>query len=146
MWYNRFKEGREDINDDENIEAVKKIILGNRRITIREAADDVGISFGSCQAIFTDVLGMKLVAAKIVPKLVNFEQKQCRMDIAQEKLTTFNDSSDLLKKVISDELWVYGYDIEGKAQSSQWNRSEDPRPERARQVRSNVKVLLMCAS
>ena len=48
LWYNRFKEGREDVNDnarsgrpststtDENIEAVKKMILDNRRITIIE--------------------------------------------------------------------------------------------------------------
>ena len=55
--YNRFKEDREDINDnacpslpsmsttEENIEAVKKIILDNRRITIKEVADGVGISF-----------------------------------------------------------------------------------------------------
>ena len=52
LWYNRFKEGREDVNDDarpgwpsrlttdENIEAVKKIILDNHRITIREVDDD----------------------------------------------------------------------------------------------------------
>ena len=33
LWYNRFKEGREDVND---IEAVKKMISNNRRITIRE--------------------------------------------------------------------------------------------------------------
>ena len=64
----RFKEGREDINDssrpghastsrtDENIEAVKKLVLDNRRITIRKIADDVGISYGSHQAIFTNVL------------------------------------------------------------------------------------------
>ena len=44
---------------DENIEAVKKMIFDNRRITIREVADDVGISFDLWQAIFTDVLGMK---------------------------------------------------------------------------------------
>ena len=55
LWYNRFKEGREDVNDDArsgrsststtdtNIKAVKKMILDNRRITIREVA----ISFGS---------------------------------------------------------------------------------------------------
>ena len=61
LWYNWFKEDREDVNDDacpgrpststtvENIEAVKKIILHNRRITIRVDAADVGISFGSCQ-------------------------------------------------------------------------------------------------
>ena len=28
------------MNDDESIEAVKKIILDNRRITIKEVADD----------------------------------------------------------------------------------------------------------
>ena len=51
------KEGREDVNDDArpnrqsmsttdvNIEAVKKMILDNRRITTREVADVVGISF-----------------------------------------------------------------------------------------------------
>ena len=58
----------------ENIEAAKKMILNNRRITIREVADDIGVSFGSRQAIFTDVLGMKRAAAKNVPELLNFEQ------------------------------------------------------------------------
>ena len=47
----------------EHIEAVKKMILDNRRITIREVADNVFISFGSCQAIVTDVLGKKRTAA-----------------------------------------------------------------------------------
>ena len=98
MWYNRFKGGREEVNNDaspgrpststtaENIEAVKKIILDNRGITIREVADDIVILFGSCQAIFADLLAMKRAAAKIVPKLLNFEQKQRRMDIAQETI------------------------------------------------------------
>ena len=50
---------------------MKKIILNIRRITIREVGDDVGISFGACQTIFTDVLSIKRVAAKIVAKLLN---------------------------------------------------------------------------
>ena len=33
------------LTTDENIEAVKKMILNSRRITIREVADDVAISF-----------------------------------------------------------------------------------------------------
>ena len=37
---------------------------------------------------------------------------------------------------------VYGYDIETKAQSFQWKLSEEPRPKKEHQVRSNVKVLL----
>ena len=66
---------------------------------------------------------MKCAATKNVSKLLNFEQKQRCIDIAQEMLTTFNDNSDLLKKVIiADESWVYGYDIETKAQTSQWKR------------------------
>ena len=94
---------------DENFDAVKKMILDYpRRITIREVADDVGISFGSCQAIFMNVFGMKRAASKIVSKLLNFEQKQRRMDdIAQELLTAFNNDPDLLKKVTTgDESWV----------------------------------------
>ena len=40
-------------------------------------------------------------------------------------LTTFNNDTDLLKMVITgDESWVYGYDIETKAQSSQ-QQSQD---------------------
>ena len=64
LWYKRFKEGWEDVSDDdhsgrpstsatyENLESVKKMILDNRQITIREVANDVCISFGSCQAYF----------------------------------------------------------------------------------------------
>ena len=100
---------------------MKQIILDNCQIAIREVADYAGISFGSCQAIFTDVLGMKRAAAKIVKKLLNFEQNQRRMDIAHEMLTTFNEDPDLLKKVITGyELWVYGYGIETTGQLSQW--------------------------
>ena len=62
----------------------------NRGFTITEIADDVGISFSSCQTIFTDVRVMKHAAAKIVSKLLNFEQKQRRMDISQEIWMKFN--------------------------------------------------------
>ena len=95
---------------DENIEAVKKMILDNRRITIRQVAVDFDIPFGPCQAIFTDILGKKRAAEEIVLKLLNLEQKQRRMDdIAQEMLSMLHDDPDLLKKVITvDESWVYG--------------------------------------
>ena len=49
---------------------------------------------------------MKRAAAKIVQKLLTYEQKQRRMDIVLEMLTTFNDDPELLKKVITcDELF-----------------------------------------
>ena len=52
-------------------------------------------------------------------RLQNFEQKQRRMEIAPEMLTTFNNDSDLPEKVVTgDESWIYGYDIKTKTQSS----------------------------
>ena len=103
FWCNPFKESREDVNDDaslglpststtdENIDTVTKKCSNNLRIPIREVADDVSRSFGVCQIIFTYVLSIKRAAAQVVPKLQDFEQKQCRMDIFQELSTTFND-------------------------------------------------------
>ena len=42
------------------------------------------------------------------------------------KYVWFNNDPDLLQKTITaDESWVYGYDIETKAQSSQWSKSQD---------------------
>ena len=97
--------------------ALQTMSTDNRRITIRDVTDDVGIPFASRKTIFTDVLDIKHEAAEIVSKLLNFEQKQLRMDTAQEMLTTFNP--DMLKKVITgDESWLHDYDIEIKAQSS----------------------------
>ena len=80
--------------------------MDDSRITIKEVAGDVGKSFGLCQAICTDVLGMKRASAKIVPKLIILKPKQHRVDIAQKMLTTLNDP-DLLKKVITgEESWI----------------------------------------
>lgn len=86
---------------------------------------------------------MKRVAAKFVPKLLNFQQKQHRVTIAEQMLADVADDPDLLKRVITgDETWVYGYDIETKTQSPQWQFPRESRPKKTRQVRSNVKVLL----
>ncbi|UYV61267.1 hypothetical protein LAZ67_1004166 [Cordylochernes scorpioides] len=66
-----------------------------------------------------------------------------RMNIANEMLDSVRDDPNLLQRVITgDEAWVDGYDVETKAQSSQWKLPHEPRPKKARQVRSNVKVLL----
>ncbi|UYV62855.1 hypothetical protein LAZ67_2002161 [Cordylochernes scorpioides] len=155
QWYKMFSEGREDVNDeeragrpststtDEKINEVEKMILANRQITVREVAEDLNISIGLCHSIFINDLGMRRVAAKFVPKLLNCDQKQHRMNIANEMLDSVRDDPNLLQRVITGgEAWVYGYDVETKAHSSQWKLPHEPRPKKARQVRSNVKVLL----
>ncbi|UYV84074.1 hypothetical protein LAZ67_X001101 [Cordylochernes scorpioides] len=127
-WYKMFSEGREDVNDekragpprtsttDEKINEVEKMILANRRIAVREVSEDLNISIGSCHSIFINDLGMRRVAAKFVPKLLNCDQKQHHMNIANEMLDSVRDDPNLLQRVITgDEAWVYGYDVETKA-------------------------------
>jgi len=71
------------------------------------------------------------------------EQKQLRLEIAQDMLDSVNSNPDFLNTVITgDESWIYGYDPETKVQSSQWKHLTSPRPKKARQVRSQVKVML----
>lgn len=68
----------------------------------------IGISYGSFETIFTNVLNIKRVATKRVPKL---QQKQYRVAIVENLV---NDK-DLFKRVITDDdMWVYSYDIETK--------------------------------
>ena len=87
---------------------------------------------------------MHHVAAKFVPRLLTEEQIQNRVSVSQELLDRSNTDENFLKNVITDdETWVYGYNVETKVQSSQWVGKSSPRPKKARQSRSNVKVMLI---
>lgn len=55
--------------------------------------------------------------------MLNFQQEQHRITIAQELLNNVNDDTDLLKKIITgSETWVYRYGVETKAQLFQMAR------------------------
>jgi hypothetical protein len=47
------------------------MVMNDHRITMGEVADEFGISIGSCHKIVSNVLGMKRVAEKFIPKLLN---------------------------------------------------------------------------
>ena len=87
-WYRDFKEGRECVGelqdsgrpstsiDDQNINKINEMVLGNRRLTIRKLVDMVGISFGSVQTILKDQLGLRRVKSSLVPKFLNFFERE----------------------------------------------------------------------
>jgi predicted DNA-binding protein YlxM (UPF0122 family) len=107
------------------IENVRSLILEDRRLTVQEIADEVGMSIGSAHSIVTEDLHMCRVVEKFVPKLLSQEQQQLRLEVTWDMLE-----------------WVYGYDPETKVRSSQWKHSSSPRPKKAQRVQSKVKVLL----
>lgn len=109
---------------------MKKIVIENCQITIRKVSEDVGISVGSCHAIFSDVLGMNFMAAKFVLKFLNLEQKNCSKSIAQELLNDINVDPDVLEWIINDdETCMYGFNVQNGG-------PKESKPKKARHVQS----------
>ena len=79
-WFNRFKNGRMSVEsearsdrpftgrNEEVIEKVRQILMEDRRLTLREIVEELGISRGSIHSILTEDLCMRRVSAKFIPK------------------------------------------------------------------------------
>ena len=77
-WYNRFKHSRTSAENGgrssrhstsrnyELIDQVRTLAMQDRRDTVRELAEEVGISAGSVQSILTDDWAMRRVSAKFM--------------------------------------------------------------------------------
>jgi transposase len=75
-WYNRFKDGctlvesnacsgrSSTSQNDELLDQVWTLVVQDRRVTIRELAEEVGISTGLVHSILTDDLSMRRVSVK----------------------------------------------------------------------------------
>ena len=74
----------------------------SRKLTIREIAEELNIAYGSAQDIFVNYLGLRFVAAKLVPKDLNFMQKRDCVDVAKDMLS--------------------------RHQASEWRLPNEPRP------------------
>jgi len=89
------------------------IIRADRRLTIREVAEDAGIAIGTCQKILTEDLQMRRVSAKFVPRLLKAEQKDDHMSVYTDfRKRVQNDPNFMSSVITGDERWVYGYDPE----------------------------------
>jgi len=105
---------------EETVARVREIIRADRRLTIREVAEEVKIAFGTCQKILTEDLRMRRETVKIVPRLLTVEQKDDRVPIFTDLRDLAQNDPNFMSSVITgDECWVYGYDPETKQMSSQ---------------------------
>jgi len=104
----------------------------------------VAVGYGTCQRVLTEELGMHCVAAKFVPRILTADQKQQRINVCTELRQQASNNETFLSRVITgDESWVYGHDPESKQQSSQWKSPTSPKPKKARQVKSNLKSMII---
>ena len=90
--------------NDEKINAVVNLVNENRRITIRQVAEAVGISYGSAETILTEDLGMTRVCAQWVPHLLIPEQNLNRVLKSQEMLDRlFHEGQEFLHRIVTGD-------------------------------------------
>ena len=154
-WVAEFKRGRQSTKDDgrsgrpadvttpEMIDLVHKTVLQDRRMTIRQIGDIVGINHTAVENILANVLGMKKISARWVPRMLTMENKKNRLDISTRLLARFEvDPSDfLLRLVTQDEVWVHYYAPSPKRLSMEWHHRGSPPPKKFKAVPSAGKVM-----
>lgn len=154
-WVADFKRGRKSTEDaprsgrpktatcKEIVEKVHKIVLNDRRSKLVEIAEAVGISTERVHYILTEVLDMRKLSARWVPRLLTPEQKLIRKMISEECLARLQHNPvDFLRRFITvDETWIHHYSPETKQQSKQWTAKGEPVPKKAKTVRSAGKVM-----
>ena len=86
---------------------------------------------------------MEHVMGNFVLWLLLPEQKEHRAAVANGLVQTATNEPDVLKKLrTQDELCVYSYDPETKAQASQWRSPGSSCPKKGRQSHSKMKTML----
>lgn len=154
-WVAEFGRGRTSCEDEhrtgrpievvtaENVKKVYKMIMGDRRLKVREIAEALSLSNGTVFKILHEHLEMHKSSARWVPRLLTPLQKQCRMEISEQCLELFRaDPSEFLRRFITtDETWVHHYTPETKEQSKQWIAKGEPAPKKAKTELSAGKVM-----
>ncbi|CAH1968055.1 unnamed protein product [Acanthoscelides obtectus] len=119
-WYGKFKRGRVSLSDDprvgaqktavtqENVDAVRKLIIEDRHVTYREIEASLKISKTSFQKKLHE-LGVRKLGSRWIPHLLTEEQKAARVNWCQKTLDRFNsrNSKNVYSTVSGDESWIY---------------------------------------
>jgi histone-lysine N-methyltransferase SETMAR len=153
-WVSNFKRGDFSTKDgersgrpisattQENIDAIHDMILEDRRISSKKIAEILSLSTERVSFVIRDVLDMRKLSAKWVPKCLNSDQKRERVETSKAILSRINDQPDFFSRIVTmDETWLHHYDPETKEQSKEWRHSGSPRPKKFRSQKSAGKVM-----
>ena len=144
-WSAEFKHGPDSLEDDprpgcpadvisQMIDRVGWLVLNNRRIKVAELASECGISNGSVYTIIHEHLGMSKVSARWVPRNLNMQDHQQRVESSQELLEVYNANPEDFhtRLVTGDETWLHHWDLDTKKESMQWTHPGSPPPKKFR--------------
>jgi len=131
----RDQDGQQKSKTEENIAKIRRIVRENRRLTVRNIAEQVNVDREAVKKILTEDLDVRKVCAKMLPKgLTKKKKKKERRNTICQDLLERQD--DILGHVITgDETRVYQYDPETKRQNAQWKSANSPRPKTFRRFK-----------
>ena len=122
---------------------VHKIVLGDRKLKLREIADTLKISEGSMFTILHESLGIRKLFSKWVPRLLTPDQKRQRVEDSERCLERFKQSKkDFLRRYVTmNESWIQHYTPETKRSSPEWTAAGESRPKRPKTQHLAGKVM-----
>ena len=117
----------------------------DRRLTISEIAEGLGVSYGIIFNILHDNLGLEKLSARWVPKLLTEEQKQERMktSMAFIKMVRMKGLAVLDKIVTMDESSVSFHTPATKKQLKEWTKKGQPGPIKAKVHASRTSQMVL---
>lgn len=75
--------------------------------SIKELSSECNISYGQSQTILTEDLCMRRICAKMVPKLLSWNQKTHRLEVYQSLKERAENVLGFIKNIITgDKTWV----------------------------------------
>jgi len=103
-------------------------------LKIREITETVGMLKGRVGYILHEILGMRKLSARWVPRLLTPDNKRNRETTSEQCLTLFkrNPKEFLRCFVTVDETWIHSYTPKTKEQSKQWTSPGEPLRRRRR--------------
>jgi len=154
-WYGRFRDGREDTEDDprsgrptecrndNSFEKISQLLLQNRHLSLRMLADEVNIGKDTVRKGVVEDLWKRKICSRFVSRSLTPEQKNRRIAACLDLIATADSDPDFFKKIVTgDETWFFAYDPTTKRQSAAWVGETSPRPKKLRFQKSRVKNIL----
>ncbi|UYV84200.1 hypothetical protein LAZ67_X001501 [Cordylochernes scorpioides] len=127
----------------ENIDKIHDLVMLDRRMTVRQIEETLGIPKTTADRIII-ILGLRKLSARWVPKLLTPDQKAVRRKLSSDNLALFeaNPEEFVNRFVTMNETWAHHFTPESKQQSMQWRHSGSPPLKKAKTVPSAGKVMV----
>lgn len=91
---------------DEQVDAIHRVILDHKRVTIQQIAKNTNISASRVHTILTDILAINKLSARWIPRMLTPEQTNSRICFTR----FLSDPNKFFRRLeTQDEAWVYHF-------------------------------------